>query len=427
MSVCYLNANYKKQYNCEYNIINTGSIEVTIDYDIEDEIEAIDGLKILGNNTKYKERDILIIDHKNKKNYLLKDAYYTGHSSVFGTPDSGVKTRFRTTIYFESNSYEKLSCLKDTPKVTKIKIFSKAINKVIGNPSLQIIKSDSECIIRLSYQKTTQEIEINNKGIKKIIVGETWESIKKSDGSNMTINFNGFIELELTGRVKYSSVSDYVDELMIFMQLYFPNKFVIDNIWVEVSKEYYNLAVPVMQLNYKEKNIQFTVKERILDFLKKCYLSIPYRNSKTEIRNIPYIVMDTSRNIEDNFLMFYRFIECYYKKQEIPNITKTFVSYSIKEHYASQNNISSERIEYYSQEIISLRNHYTHAGYFIKNSSLKVTFPRENGKKNPKDYTAKDIDVHWLYDRTKILYEIVLDIIFKKILGYEEYKFDKHF
>lgn len=58
MSVCYLNANYKKQYNCEYNIINTGSIEVTIDYDIEDEIEAIDGLKILGNNTKYKERQL---------------------------------------------------------------------------------------------------------------------------------------------------------------------------------------------------------------------------------------------------------------------------------------------------------------------------------------------------------------------------------
>lgn len=157
------------------------------------------------------------------------------------------------------------------------------------------------------------------------------------------------------------------------------------------------------------------------------YKKIPYRKSKTEIRNIPYIVINTSRNIEDNFLMFYRFIECYYKKQNIPNIIKRFVSYSIRNNYDSTINWTDEQIENYSQEIICLRNHYVHSGYFIKNSSLKISFEKIDGKKNPKDYTVSNLDISWIYERTKILYRITLDIIFRKMLGYDNYKFEKHF
>ena len=263
--------------------------------------------------------------------------------------------------------------------------------------------------------------------IKRIKVTDDWNSLQDSKLHNITIDFSGYIEIELTKRVNYDLVSDFINELKIFMQLYYPNKFSVDRICVKVGDIYYKLVLPQMDLEYKEKYVGKTIDEKLLNFLKKCYVTIPYRNSKTEIRNIPYIVMKSSRSIEDNFLMFYRFIECYYKKQQISNIRKTFVSHSIKEHYAVRNNLSDEEIENYAQEIICLRNHYVHSGYYIKNSCLRVSFDKINRKKNPKDYTVNNIDVQWIYKRTKMLYKIAIDIIFKDLLGYDKYKFDKHF
>ena len=106
MAVCYLFANYEVQYKCKYNITKD-FIEVETDYDIEEEIEAKNGLKLLGSHTQFKERDILIIDYQNKSNFLLKNARYVGRSSVYGTPDGGRKTKFRTRNYFRHGDYGK--------------------------------------------------------------------------------------------------------------------------------------------------------------------------------------------------------------------------------------------------------------------------------------------------------------------------------
>ena len=42
-----------------------------------------------------------------------------------------------------------------------------------------------------------------------------------------------------------------------------------------------------------------------------------------------------------------------------------------------------------------------------------------------KNYTLNNIDVKWIYERTKILYSIAIDIIFKNMLGYEKYEFGR--
>lgn len=197
--------------------------------------------------------------------------------------------------------------------------------------------------------------------------------------------------------------------------------------FVMVDGEYYELPLPETEIRYREKDVEISVKENLLEFLKRCYTAIPYRNSKAEIRNIPYIIMKTSRSLEDNFLMFYRFIECFYKKQSILDITSKFVSYSIREHYAERYKLSEEQIERYAQEIISLRNHYVHSGYFIKNSSLRISFEKVNKCRNPKDYTVNDVDTRWIYDRAMILYKVVIDIIFCKMLEYKDYNFKQNF
>lgn len=426
MSVCYFENNYHKKYKCCYEI-KEKNIEIEAEYDISDEVEAVNGVKFYGNNTEYRERDILIIDYDNKKNILMKNAFYAGHSSVIGTPDGKTVTKFQSSVYFEHVEPDKLASLPVTPKTNRIKVFSKFINDLIGYPNLEIKESDSEFSVNLSKEKCSKSIEINSNNVKRITVADDWCSSQNRKLHNITIDFNGYIEIELVKKVKYDLVVDYLYELQIFMQLYYPYNFRVDKIYVMVDGVYYKLTLPQREFEYKEKHIEKTVQENLLDFLKNCYVTIPYRNSKTEIRNIPYIVMKTSRGIEDNFLMFYRFIECYYKKQQIRNIRTTFITYSIKVHYAPKCSLPDEQIENYAQEIICLRNHYVHSGYYIKNSCLKVSFDRINRKKNPRDYTVNNIDIHWIYERANMLYKIVVDIIFHSMLGYSDYKFSRHF
>ena len=56
MAICYLNSDYNNKYSCNYEIHDSG-IDVTVDYDITDEIKAIDGVKAFGNNTEFANRD----------------------------------------------------------------------------------------------------------------------------------------------------------------------------------------------------------------------------------------------------------------------------------------------------------------------------------------------------------------------------------
>jgi hypothetical protein len=182
----------------------------------------------------------------------------------------------------------------------------------------------------------------------------------------------------------------------------------------------------MIETTHRDDHVPHTVNVPLLDFLKECYSKIPYRKSKEQIRNIPYIVLRTSRSIEDNFLMFYRFIECYYKRT-YPTSTKTFISCCIKEHHPQRNNLGDEQIENLAHEIISLRNHYVHSGYYIKNDALKISFPKIGKKNNPKNYTATNIDVDWIYNRTKTLHSMIINIIYTKMLGYQEYNYRRHF
>lgn len=426
MSICFFDGKYDTQYRCTYEI-KESIIEVEVEYDIDEEIESIDGVKIFGANTEYRKRDVIIVDQQKKMNFLLKNAYFAGSYSVYGILEAKETTKFQSKTFFEHLDLDKLIRLPVTPKVSKIKIFSKAIIDLIGYPSLTIRKSDSEYSVTLSKEDISKSVEIGTENVKKIMVADTWNSTRSRKKYNIIMDFNGYIEIELIRRVNYDLVSEYINELKIFMQLYYPDKFCMDRICVEVNNAYFQFVVPQINLNFSEKYVEKAVDDNLLSFLKKCYLAIPYRKSKADIRNIPYIVIKTSRNLEDNFLMFYRFIECYYKKQQSANIRKTFVTQALKEHYISKSSLSDEQVDKYAREIISLRNRYVHSGYYIKNSSIRVSFEKANEKKNPKDYTVTNVDVHWIYERTKILYKIVIDIIWRNMLGYDEYVFNKHF
>ena len=126
--------------------------------------------------------------------------------------------------------------------------------------------------------------------------------------------------------------------------------------------------------------------------------------------------------------MLYKTIECYYKKQNIKGITSSFINYSIHNNYSKSKNMTEDEIEDLARQIICLRNRYVHSGYYIKNNSLRITFKDLDEKTSKlKSYTLNNVDVKWIYERTKILYTIVIDIIFKNMLEYKKYGFKRIF
>ena len=99
MSICYLNNDYEKKYRCEYRT-ETDIIKVDVEYDIGEEIELKNGVRVWDANTVFKNRDILIIDSDKKKSYLLKDAYYNGSFGRYGAFEEKNVSSFASGTFF---------------------------------------------------------------------------------------------------------------------------------------------------------------------------------------------------------------------------------------------------------------------------------------------------------------------------------------
>ena len=214
MAVCYFNDKYDEKYDCQYEVKKDG-IEIVVNYDIDDEIPAINGVRTFGSNTEFKKRDILIIDYQTKMNYLLKNAYYCGHSEVLGTPDGGYKTRFFSRFYFWDKNYEKLCDLQNGNNIKKIRIYSNIINELIGYPSLYKEENKNEYIIKLKRDTSKQRVEVNLNNIKSIEISDDWTSEHKRKSNEIDIKLNGYIEIEMDNCINYEDIYNDVQELII--------------------------------------------------------------------------------------------------------------------------------------------------------------------------------------------------------------------
>ena len=414
MSICWFNNDDKKKFRCEYSV-EQDCIKVQVEYDIEQEIETgPDGVRVIGVNTTFKNRDILVVDVDSKKSFLLKNARYNGMSQRYGSYDDRQICIFVSDIYFAART-EDLIHLLPTPKIKKIRLFSKMIADYLNRPSVGIHNTNDTCLITLTRNRDETGIDIGKNNIKRITLNDTWKMM--DSGMSISIDISGYIEIELYKKTNYTEISSYIYESMIYMQLFSQGNFILEEVIVEVDDRLYKLYLPLRKSSYKKNRRDNSVSISLLEFLKLCYLKIPYRHSKDEIRNIPYIVMNSYENIEDMFLMLYRFIECYYKRH---GVKRTFIKKCFAEHYHDKNSAGSEKIACYVRELICLRNHYVHSGYYIKNGYLRITFAKRG--EDPRDYTA-EVSVQWIYERVQIMRAMVLDIIFREMLGIEQYRY----
>lgn len=405
MITCKIN---NKNYYCEYQQVEDGFEVQTSYYISEEDSEETNGINFVSSSTSYKNRDIYIYDPSNKSYFLLKDAYWNGTSTNYSYQFGKTETRFKSLYALSSNHIESLLALKAKFKVKKIRIYSPTILDFIKLKHSKEIFDGLEYTIKFNSQKKSINTSINKNNIHSIKLEDDYNYFHTKD-NKINIELKAYIELTLIKGIDYTDVSEYVRELIIYMQLYIPGKVKIDDINIFVGKTYYKLIYPFILPKEVNCYVRPSVNQDLKQYLCNCYTNMPYRENDT-IRGLHYLLIDKSRNIEDNFLMCYRFIEHYYKKYK--NSSQPFL-----DAFADYPNNSINNIPKYVRELKALRNHYTHDGYYIKDNNLLI---RQNKKSN---YIIH-IDFYWIKEKYDTLLNLVINIVFKNILNYDKYNFN---
>ena len=414
MPICYFNNDYTKEYQCTYSEFKN-SIEVNIEYDIEEnEIEEINGARIISTTTEYANRDILILDNINKINILVKNAFRAEHSNNYSIFGNSSTTKFTSFTYFKEDTVQTLHTLQSNPQTKLIRIYSTSFSDLL--PFINYTKQENNETISYTIQKqrTIQRISIEKDYIDSISISNNWKINEKSQ-KIVNMNFSYFLEINLSKQHSFTTIRDFVNELIIYMQLYYPDKFIIDEVKIYINDNFYTYVTNFLSLKPKNCYVHKSVQVDLMTFLKQCYTNVSYRSAKSEIKNLYDVIFKQDRILEDIFNSYYRFIECYLKKKGYKN---NFMSYAL-EHYYKQS-LDYEKVE---REIITLRNHYVHNGYYIDNHCLTIKY---HPSETTKTYSVK-ADINWIYNQTLILHEIAVDIIFKEILNYPEYKYKQSF
>lgn len=416
MAVCYINNDFSKCYRCTYSFDDDEVLSVEVEYDIVEEIPSINGVRFVG-SVSYSQRDILVADSENKQFYLMKNAFYMGNNNRYAVVDSKSITKFKSPVYFSYGTYEGLTKLAKDPKCAAIRIYSKDFIAHMGIKSLKQNSSEDRLELILNKNEEPIDFDISTSKIKYIKYCDSWEKIQDLKYGKISIDIMPYMEIQFKRRQKYDDMHKYIFEVALYLQLFAKEGFKLDKTCVCIDGEWYGFHCSVRKFKYSEK-MRTIVDDQLPSFLKKCFEKIDYASTtKMWLRNISYAVGDRTRNIEDAFLLYYKFIECFYKAKNEKDVNKTFISRSIEEH-DSDKRYSEDELKRLSREIVCLRNHYVHSGYFIKNNCLRISKPKDDSLFVP--YTA-NVDVEWIYSKTVALKKITLDIIYREILGYEHY------
>ena len=176
MAVCYFDGDYTTRYDCNYEITEE-EITVNVKYIIEDEIELVKGVRYFRTDTAIADRDILVVDRENKEKYLLKSAYYSGHSVSYGHPDGDEITCFKSRTFLSSESLSLLKDLQKNPKTKKIRVECEMIIDANGSSSVERIIYDDREEIHLSREKIERRLKKRLVLIATILRAFLWETI----------------------------------------------------------------------------------------------------------------------------------------------------------------------------------------------------------------------------------------------------------
>jgi len=422
MIVCIFDNDKENKYQCFYECQN-GEITIKVLKELYDDEYSSIGIHRFGKEKQeYSTKNITIFDQEAKRYFKIFDCTISGRSSFYGPIESSEAVTYTSGFYIESQRFDTILEVPINPKINSIKIFDEALSYVYGYPSFSKIENEESHTLIFDKKSPVITIPINKWNVKSINLLDTWTiKANRDDGFNLNAELIVYAEILLKNKIKLCDVFDYVREFELYMELLQTTKRNLKKVLIEINSNNYEINyASLLENNKNSKSSQTTVVGNVADYLLNCYTSLPIRKSNVSNRNIPYVLFNKHRSVEDSFLLFYRFVECYYKKGNYQDtyLSKSFID--AKEIYLKY--FKEEDFDNVLQEIISLRNHYVHSGYYIHGERLAIKFKEDKNK----NHSAK-ADFEWIYLRTKFLYYVAIDIIYRQKLGYEKYTYRKHF
>lgn len=156
----------------------------------------------------------------------------------------------------------------------------------------------------IQKQRTIQRISIEKDYIDSISISNNCKINEKSQ-KIVNMNFSYFLEIKLSKQHSFTTIRDFVNELIIYMQLYYPDKFIIDKVKININNVFYTYVTNFLSIKSKNGYVHKSVQVDLLTFLANCYTNISYRSAKSEIRNSKDVIITKSRHLEDLFGSYY--------------------------------------------------------------------------------------------------------------------------
>ena len=363
------------------------------------------------NEIKYKS--ITIKDYKNKVFVYSPIFYNTGSTYGLSSYES-----YKADFYFSTSKVENISEFNKDIKIKAITFYHPMLINYFSNPCLCIeTKSDyyQYKVKRTGIDK--KEIEINKNNISKIVVSGTYSLSDKNQHQNIDIKTENFIKLYLINEIGYEEVLEYIHEMNIYLNAYFPIglKSYETSITTNNDKQL-KLVHKLLGKNehYNKAHYNF-IKNSFFEFIEKMYVNADYRITANKNKFLP-LEFKIPTSLEDKFLFYFRYIDMYIgdklSKQGNTNSSNFIrLDYFIESNKDLFTTADLSNMNF-KNEINSLRNHYIHEGYYLPNNKFQV-------KEKRRLLYEKDMDYNWLYGITKSFKIGVYKLMYKEVLGFD--------
>lgn len=320
-------------------------------------------------------------------------------------------TTLKSDFYFKKQNLleknEKIEHFTTQTKIREICYYNDSIRHIFANDSINLeykLKSNSLKFIKVTGKKVKKEkigdLIITDNNIIEIFLSKDFSSSHKyinnekiiiKDNSHFILKFKKGIIFE--NAYKYILLLDSIIYLMTFLKRRHKTIFIKDfrkNSYLCRDKK-----IDFEERKIKNRNFlicdKINSKETFMNLFNNMY-SI---NEESKNALFPFLEFDAKQSIlEVKFLEYYKTLE-YIKLKENEKKGKgknhTFLKEILKENLTLKEKFfGTQNEDEIEEEIRSLRNYYSHTGYYIDKMQLPI--PNES----PNRY--KNIDSKWLYD-----------------------------
>lgn len=308
------------------------------------------------------------------------------------------------------NGNENISHFTKETKISKMEYYHDEVRNIFGNSSysakykfdkkhlLEFVKIDAKKI----NKKKIGNVLINNNEIF-IYLNSNFEYLRSynnhgemsiKDKSSIILTFKKSIDLEEA--YKLIKLIDSTIHLLILSK----KRHKKTNIYDYKRNNYFLIDRRILKANLNKKDNTYLICKR--DEIFQSFINILsnlYKleeNSKNAI--FPFLEYDIEKtSLEISFLEYYRaleYLEAQKQKMKGKGKNPTFLIKILKEYKEQKEHFfKKQKDEEIEEEIRSLRNYYSHEGYYME----KLPIPTDN----PKRY--KELDFQWIYNVSKFV------------------------